>query len=190
MTVWSFLNSTGTSTSVATAWTNWSQDTSTAASTTVWTRWATTTSATAGSSNVWHYWADECGGDYAACRGPTEEEIEAARVAAEERERQRKEAEERAEKILAENLDEEQRRAYAERKVVPITTAGGRKYLIKRGRAGNVYRLDEGGREVEKFCIHPEEAMPDQDVMLSQLLWLRWMEEEFLKVANATRLAA
>ena len=159
----------------ATTWTNWNFGQNTG----VWNQW--TTSGTAGNfipSYSVRY------------REPTAEEREAERLANEERERWQKEAEERAEKILDENLDEDQRRAYGERKVVPITTAKGRKYLIKKGRAGNVYRIDEQGREVEKFCIHPDEAMPDQDCMLAQLLWLRWMEDEFLRVANMTRLAA
>jgi SNF2 family DNA or RNA helicase len=130
--------------------------------------------------STWGYWATN---DSVSISPVSEEEYR-------ERERQRAEAEDKAEKILAENLDEEQKKVYAERKVIPITTAKGRKYLIKRGRVGNVYRIDERGKEVEKFCIHPDEAVPDQDCMLAQLLWLRWMEDEFLRVANKTQLAA
>lgn len=178
------------------AWTNWNsgQDTGTSTSATVWNQW-TTGGTTDNTGSIWYYWVG--GGENPTISSasvnypePTAEEREATRLANEERERQQKEAETRAEKILNENLDEDQRKVYAERKVVPITTAKGRKYLIKKGRAGNVYRLDEHGREVERFCIHPDEAVPDQDTMLAQILWLRWCEEEFLRVANMTKLAA
>ena len=180
---------------MTTLWYNWNNTSTTlittnSASTSVtWSQWATT-GGTA-SSNTWQYWTGT-GTTISTVNypGPTEEEREAARIADKKRERQRKEAEERAEKILTENLDEEQKKSYGEHKVVPITTAKDRKYLIKKGRAGNVYRIDEHGKEVERFCIHPDEAVPDQDTMLAQLLWLRWMEEDFLRIANMTRLAA
>lgn len=179
-------------TATGATWSHWnlSSGSSTSVSISVavtWTQWAMTGGIT--SNALWQVWT---GTNMSTISYPeqTEEEKEAARFASEERERHRREAEERAEKILTENLDEEQRKSYAERKVVPITTAKGRKYLIKKGRLGNVYRIDEHGKEVEKFCIHPEEVVPDQDTMLSQLLWLRWCEDEFLLIANMTRLAA
>ena len=178
-----------------TTWTNWNsgQDTGTSTSTTAWNQWTAGTADNTGT--IWYYWVGRGANGTISIpsvgyREPTAEEREAARLANEEQERRRKEAEARAEKILDENLDEDQRRAYAERKVVPIMTAKGRKYLIKKGRAGNVYRLDEHDREVEKFCIHPDEAVPDQDTMLGQLLWLRWMEKEFLETANKIPIAA
>lgn len=117
------------------------------------------------------------------------EEVETAREYAEKVEREKREAEERAEKLLVENLDEEQRQAYRDRKVVPIATARA-KYLIKKGKVGNVVRLNDQGREAERFCVHPITDMPDQDVMLAQLLWLRWCEDDFLRVANRIPLAA
>ena len=179
-----------TSTTTGRTWDNWNfgQGSSTSASTDVtWNQWATTTS-----GNIWSVWASGAAYTISTISYPeqTEEEREAARIAGEECGRQRKEAEERAEKILTENLDEEQRKSYAEHKVIPITTAKGRKYLVKKGRAGNVYRIDEYSREIERFCIHPEEAVPAQDTMLAQLFWLRWCEDDFLRVANMTRLAA
>ena len=169
-----------TSTTTGATWIDWNSNQNTSASASmalVWNKWTTSSGTTDSSGSIGY-------------REPTAEEHEATRLANEERERQQKEAEARAEKILDENLNEEQRKVYAERKVVPITTAKGRKYLIKKGRTGNVYRLDEHGREVEKFCIHPDEMVPDQDTMLAQLLWLRWCEEEFLRIANVTKLAA
>lgn len=184
MATWDGWNN-GTTTS-CNATINFGQDTTTLASTTVWSQWAMS----GATDNTWYYWTggNVIGND--SYQGPTAEELEAARLANEEREQQQREAEVRAEKILNDNLDEGQRKAYAERKMVPITTARGRKYLVKKGRAGNVYRLDEHGHEVEKFCIHPDEAIPDQDCMLAQILWLRWCEEEFLRVANVTKWAA
>ena len=178
-------------------WYDWN-NTDTTPTMTVWNEWTTTDATTNTADRTWYYWTDgDSGFFYQKVTDqqwgqppPTPEEIEVSRILAEKREQERIEAEVRAEKILAENLDEEQKKVYAERKVVPITTAKGRKYLIKKGRAGNVYRIDEHGKEIEKFCIHPDELVPDQDTMLSQLLWLRWCEDDFLRIANMTRLAA
>lgn len=61
-----------------------------------------------------------------------------------------------------------------------------RRYRIHRGRAGNVRRLDEQGREVRRYCIHPVIACPDEDTMLTQKLWLETQEELFLRTANAS----
>jgi len=64
------------------------------------------------------------------------------------------------------------------------------KYLIKKGRAGNVVSIKDG-KPVEKYCIHPDDPeMPDEDCMLAQLLLLTHDEQEFLRIANRTRLAA
>lgn len=60
------------------------------------------------------------------------------------------------------------------------------RYRIHRGRAGNVRRLDEQGREVRRYCIHPVIACPDEDTMLTQKLWLENDEELFLRTANAS----
>ena len=86
-------------------------------------------------------------------------------------------------------MTEEERKAYAERKVIPITSKSGRLYHVKRGVAGNVFRI-ENGKEVERYCIHPVENVPEEDVMLGQMLWLKWCEEDFLRLANKTLLAA
>ena len=186
-----------------TAWNVWICDGGiNSATANTWGQWTT---GTADASDVWHRWPDNNGTAYQGVanlqwgqpRELSAEEIEATRIAneqrqreQEQRQREQKEAEEKAEKLLQENLDREQKAAYVERKVIPITTAKGNRYLIYKGRAGNVVKLDERDRAIEKFCIHPIEQCPDEDVMLSQLLWLRWMEEEFLRVANMTRLAA
>lgn len=175
---------------------SWNTDASTGFQTIVWNRWMTT--GTTGTTDVRFYWSSDGDGSYQEVASSqwgqayqlSAEEIKEAQVASELRERRRKEAEERAESILTDNLNREQKEAYAARKIIPITTAKGRMYVIKKGRAGNVYRIDESGKEIEKFCIHPVEQCPDEDVMLAQLLWLRWCENEFLRVANTTRLAA
>ena len=192
MATWTAWNNGTANTAITTGttWSDWNldQNFSTTSSTDVtWNQWATTGGT---ASSTWIWWTSGPAASTINYPEPTEEERETARLADEERVRQRKEAEERAEKILTENLDDEQRKSYTERKVVPITTAKGRKYLIKKGQAGNVYRIDEHGKEIERFCIHPEEVVPDQDTMLAQLLWLRWMEKEFLEIANKTNLAA
>ena len=160
--------------------------------TTVWQYW--TDGATAdfstvdGTNMVWVNWADYAS-QIQQRRELTAQEQAAVRACEEKRKREEAEAAVRAEKLLTENLTEEQLSAYREKKIIPIATARGR-YHIYRGRAGNVYRVDENGKQLERYCIHPTEFIPTEDVMLAQLLWLRWCEDDFLKVANKTRLAA
>lgn len=199
---WNISDSTSCTTGGLT-WNAWNLDSggTSSATTNTWAQWT----GTAAAPDIWYRWTDSNGTGYQEVstqqwgqpRQLSAEEIQAARIANEQRQREleqsqreQKEAEEKAEKLLQENLDQEQKAAYAERKVIPITTQRGNRYLIRRGRVGNVVRLDDKSREIEKFCIHPIEQCPDEDVMLTQLLWLRWCEEDFLRVANMTRLAA
>jgi len=188
-----------TSDSPTTVWQNWtiSYDTTSTTGETTWSNWNdySTTSATA--NTTWVIWANgsQSVDDYQPVQPSAEaiaqiKEREAQRVKEQaEREKQRVEAQKKAEKLLVENLNEEQQKAYQERKVIPIRSHSGKNYEIHKGRQGNVRRIHEG-EAVESYCIHPSEYVPDEDTMLTQLLWLRWCEEDFLRVANATRIAA
>jgi hypothetical protein len=136
----------------------------------------------------------------------TEEEIRQARVAQEERmvevrrleavraeeykkqqeEEQlaRKEAQERAKSLLKSVLAKEQLERFERDECIPVDTAKGNRYLIKKGRSANINVLDVDGKCTHRLCAHPVSDVPDYDTMLAQLLYLRSDEEAFLKMAN------
>jgi serine phosphatase RsbU (regulator of sigma subunit) len=97
---------------------------------------------------------------------------------------------ERAMELLREHLDEEQREQLEAKGEFEVESQNGNRYAIKKGYAGNVFRLDAKRKRVTQYCIHPVDLVPDGDAMLAQMCWIKWNEEQFLKVANATRLAA
>lgn len=98
-------------------------------------------------------------------------------------------ARERAALLLNEALSEQQRLELADKghfslRVIDSKTQEERLYRIRRGRSGNVDRVDASGRVLNKFCIHPIIACPDEDTMLAQKLMLEHDEETFLRTAN------
>lgn len=118
---------------------------------------------------------------------------EAARVEREARYRaeaiERERAKERALLLLREHLTDEQKAELADKRyfslgVIDSKTGERRTYRIHQGRAGNVEQVDENGRRLKRFCIHPDISCPDEDTMLAQKLLLQTNEAEFLRVAN------
>jgi hypothetical protein len=110
-----------------------------------------------------------------------------ARYLAESLERERAKA--RAQILLREHLTDEQKAELAEKKyfslgVIDSKSGERRTYRIHQGRAGNVEQVDDNGRRLKRFCIHPNISCPDEDTMLAQKLWLETQEAEFLRVAN------
>lgn len=118
------------------------------------------------------------------------EETPEQRVAREERYAKemakKKAAECRAEQLLFTILRPEQVRQYKDHGYFE-TEVDDRLYRIKKGRAQNV-ELIESGKPVMRLCAHPSEWTPDADAVLSQFLMLRSNEQEFLRIANKTRL--
>ena len=98
-------------------------------------------------------------------------------------------AEARAEKLLLAHLSEPQRIQYTKERKFRLLTKSGTEYEVQKGWAGNVVLIKKG-KAVERFCIHPKESVPEQDNMLAQKLLLEANEEEFLRIANKTRLRA
>jgi len=193
-----YYTTTATSDSSTTVWQNWtiSYDATSTTGDTTWTNWNDNCTTSAIDSTTWSFWVNGTAVDNYQPVQPSAEAIaqarehEAQRVKEQaEREKQRVEAQRKAEKLLVDNLTKEQQESYRERKVIPIRSRSGKNYEIHKGRQGNVRRLHEG-KAVESYCIHPSEYVPDEDTMLTQLLWLRWCEEDFLRVANVTRIAA
>lgn len=94
----------------------------------------------------------------------------------------------RARAVLLAHLDDAQRAEYEQYRRFRVRGQDGREYEIRHGRQQNVY-LRESRNWVILYCItHP--SMPDEDIMLAQKLMLEANIAEFLRVANADRIAA
>ena len=100
-------------------------------------------------------------------------------------ERERAAAKLRASKLLMSTLTAEQLTEYKRANEFKLYT-NGRCYLVRQGRAGNVFLLDEQGNRVRKYCAHPIDSVPDEDTMLAQKLLLETDEQAFLQMANAS----
>lgn len=111
----------------------------------------------------------------------SQQELERER---EERERERAAA--RAERLLLSFLTPEQARSYVADGFFLVTgSAGGRWRIRREGYMGNVDLLDEDGRQVAWYCIHPPGSLPDADAHLAQMLHLVTDEESFRAIGNA-----
>ena len=190
--VWpQWIQSATSSSANTTAWTQWN-DTGTAAS--VWTYWASTTNGT--TNQPWTQWIQAPqGNQYTVTVGlpqrqQTTEEVAAWKRMVEEQERKKQNAQKRALELLKEILTKTQNEAFDKDKCIPVDAPSGKKYVIEKGRSGNVYSIKDG-KKIERYCIHPsDQEVPEADVMLAQKLMLEADEEEFLRIANRTRLAA
>lgn len=104
---------------------------------------------------------------------------------------ERRIGEQRAELLLMDNLTDEQRIEWAEKKQFHIDI-GERRYRIWRGRAGNVELVR--GHEMRshyrpgrpRYCCHVVAGVPDADNVLAQKLLLESDEQRFLEMANVS----
>ena len=101
----------------------------------------------------------------------------------------REKAEQRAKELLMSLLDEVQKAMFEKEKYFHVVGQSGKVYRIRKGRAGNL-RLIEDNKEVEKYCVHPDEQVPDEDTMVAQLIMLKHRENELIGMSNRMRLAA
>lgn len=181
-------------------WTNWTDD----GTGDTWTTWTSANMADTSLSNsvtvtcepatngtVWVRWNDgihtqvDPPEETAEERREREAREERARIEAAEREKEREAAQERARQALIDHLTDKQLEVFERNHSVPVTAfKSGNKYLIEKGRSGNVRVLDKDGRTRERLCFHPRILCPDYDVMLMQKLMLESAEEEALRVAN------
>lgn len=104
---------------------------------------------------------------------------------------ERKAADERAEKLLMSILSSAQRAQYQAERRFTVHLPNGHHYMIRRGRHGNIERIDERGNRLENLCVHvaPHE-IPDCDNMAAQKLMIECNEDELRKIANITQYAA
>jgi len=211
---WATTSSTATTAAVWQVWCGYgsgSADTTTTAdcyattaSTGVWTVWVTTSDGqtrrvSSGSTGAWkapppreltpEEKAEVAARQQAARERQAEErrkweEAEAKRRAEEEA------ADKRAEELLVAHLDAEQREEYRRDRSFQTRDRHGRRYRIHRAWSGHVTRLDDAGRPVERFCIHPSVRVPLPDNQLLAKLMLETDPETFRKTANVTPMPA
>jgi hypothetical protein len=113
---------------------------------------------------------------------------EQRRIAQKKRNEERAAARKRAEELLITHLTDAQRSDLKRDGFFFVESQLGKRYRIRKGREGNVDRYcDKGEKIVGKLCIHPQAYVPDFDTMLAQKLMLEHNEQEFLRVANETR---
>jgi hypothetical protein len=107
-------------------------------------------------------------------------------------ERRKKRAVTRARKLLREHLTDQEHDQLQEAGYFEVTSDSGRRYRIYKGFSRNVVELDATGRPVARLCAHGGygSAMPDEDHMLAQKLWLESEEQEFRRIANISRIGA
>ena len=187
-------------TSTTAVWNNWSDSTTNAtdfgqlSGPVQWTGWVRDT---VQAPLTWEQWIQTMPGVHRAGH----RDIQAAREAIDRRqeemnrvERERVVRVERetlitktASKILVDNLTEEQARSWRNRQVIPITAKSGKHYEVE---GSSVYELDHRGKRITHYCIQPTMPIPREDAILARLMWLRWCEEDFKKIAVPSRVAA
>jgi hypothetical protein len=100
-------------------------------------------------------------------------------------------ARKRARKLLLSLLDARQRREFEQHGHFHVhlhTADGVRRYRIRDYKG--VERVDERGRVLRRYCIHPPTDFPAEDTAVAQLMLLETDEAEFLRVANEEIVAA
>lgn len=167
-----------------------------------WQGWQYAGTGSASSNYVFREWvetSDEVGYTVTTAPAMTQEERQAQeqrnevmRLESEKRYKEvaekQKLAREKALKLLMANLNQDQIDNYEKNKCIDVDTPSGNRYRIEHGRAGNVFQLDKAGKKTARFCIHPDEYIPDEDTVLAQKLFLQHNEQAFLSKANKTQL--
>ena len=95
-----------------------------------------------------------------------------------------KEAQERANQFLMQNLSPAQRQQYKRHAYFDVIGGDtGKRYRIWHGSQLNVEQLDPNGKHV-RLCFVPRGGLPVGDIMLAQKLALEFFESEAVEVAN------
>lgn len=90
----------------------------------------------------------------------------------------------KAERLLLEHLDDEQREEYRQHRRFHLTSQSGRRYCLQHGRMHNVFQVDEHGNRLVELCAHVRDQVPDADNLLAQKIHLEHNEEAFIALAN------
>lgn len=147
----------------------------------VWLTWNADTTNCTSATTAWVVW----NGDYTTSNGTVDTWGGTEAPAWETPKAATPEAQQKAEAILVESLDAQQRDEFTKDRCFTVESAKSkRRYRIKKGRVANIEELDAGGRVVARFCVHPAKYVPDYDTMLAQKLHLEHDDEALLKIAN------
>ena len=158
-------------TATTTAYIIWSENTDSTAATTSYTSWRD-------NIPLWinprHQFIDHSPRQHFRPVAPaiirTRDEIEAASA--------------RARDLLISQLTPAQHLEFTQRETVTIQGKLGR-YRLRKAIAANIDVIDKRGRVLRRLCAHPEDSqLPREDIMLAQLIHLRFNETEFLSRAN------
>lgn len=173
-----------------TTWTQWTASSSTNL-TEVWGLWTSnfTNSTAATTQTVWLDWTGSSGPIVASQYGyrqPTPEETEERRREAEERAGVVALAKTKARQLLRDVLDRNQRRELERDGHFHVQTRDGeRVYRLKPGSPPERVKGEDGVRW--SYCIHPRESYPADDTAAALKLLIEADEDEFLRIANASR---
>lgn len=165
----------------------------------VWTTWnvdypAQTVVFTVDTADAWNAWNNSwipCMQIGGLAGGATPDQIRVAQERGEATRIARELASSKARSLLLENLDPDQRTSFERGSTFEVLSRDGKRiYQVRYGTAGNVF-LMKNGRPVKRFCIHPADSnIPTEDVMLVQKLMIEGAEDEFVRIANKTDVAA
>jgi hypothetical protein len=139
---------------------------------------------------TWANWNQQFGTATISYSQPitSQDQWEAARLAVAQEDQKQKLIKERAKAILYSMLTPEQREEYEFGHSFHLQVG---KTWYRIGRGLPVYQVKEHcGKALVSYCIHPRVDLPIEDIHLGQKLLLESNEKEFLKIANATRMAA
>lgn len=127
------------------------------------------------------------GASVAEMRAATQEAAAAVEAARQERARSRAVANDRAEELLIELLNDQQRESYRLNGHFEIIGSAGNVYRIKRGTSGNIEWIKPDGHVGARLCVHPtmhQGFLPTPDVMLAQMLGITTDERHYIGLAN------
>ena len=97
---------------------------------------------------------------------------------------EREAAQKRAEELLLANLGPEQVEQYRKEKRFVVKGGDGASFELSPAWSGNVREVDQQGKAIRRFCIHPRETLPLADLMLAQKLMIETDPEAFRRIAN------
>lgn len=90
----------------------------------------------------------------------------------------------RAKRLLLSVLSPRQREEFRENNAFIVHGSDGGVYELQLGRYHNIFRINEDGDQIEELCGAVEEAVPDEDNLVAQKLWLETNESYFRSLCN------
>lgn len=90
----------------------------------------------------------------------------------------------RARRLLLSVLSPRQRDEFRQDNAFIVHGSDGGVYELQLGRYHNIFRIDEDHNHIEELCGAVEEAVPDEDNLVAQKLWLETNESYFRSLCN------